>query len=61
MKKAWIAIARDVICLYSFGYSYDHLESQDFGEGFHDAFMDVSELGHIARQLPWVTPINQRI
>jgi hypothetical protein len=42
MRKAWSAFAGDVICQYSFGYSYDHLESQDFGEGFHDAFMAVS-------------------
>jgi hypothetical protein len=61
IKKAWSAFAGDVICQYSFGYSYDHFESQEFGEGFHDAFMDVSGFGHIARQLPWVKPVSQRI
>lgn len=59
MKKAWSAFAGDVICQYSFGYSYDHLESRDFNEGFHDAFMAVSEFGHIALQFPWVTPVSR--
>jgi cytochrome P450 len=52
MKKAWSAFAGDVICQYSFGYSYDHSKSQDFGEGFHDAFMAVSEFGHITLEFP---------
>ena len=59
MKKAWSAFAGDVVCQYAFGYSYNHLESQDFNEGFHDAFMAVSEFGLLAMQMPWVDQVRQ--
>ncbi|KAF1814179.1 cytochrome P450, variant [Eremomyces bilateralis CBS 781.70] len=57
VNKLWNAYAGDVITEYSFGFNYDHLASEDFKETFHDAFMAVSEFGHIALQFPWVTPL----
>ena len=58
MKKAWSAFAGDVVCQYAFGYTYNNLESADFSEGFHDAFMAMSEFGLMAMQLPWVAQVS---
>jgi len=46
-----------VITEYSFGLSYNHLKSPGCKENFHDAFMAVSEFGHVALQFPVVHPI----
>jgi cytochrome P450 len=59
ISNAWSALAGDVICDYAFGYSYAQLESPDFEESFHEAFMAVSEFGHVALQFPWVNPVSQ--
>jgi cytochrome P450 len=58
MKKAWSAFAGDVVCQYAFGYTYDHLQSEGFNEGFHDAFMAASEFGLLAMQLPWLDRVS---
>jgi len=58
INKIWNAFAGDVITQYSFGFSYKHLQSVGFKETFHDAFMAVSEFGHIALQFPWITPVR---
>ncbi len=39
-------MAGDVICEYAFGFSYNHLESPDFEESFHDAFLAVTKFGN---------------
>jgi hypothetical protein len=59
MKKAWSAFAGDVVCQYAFGYTYNHLQSKNFDEGFHDAFMAASEFGLMAMQLPWLDRVSQ--
>jgi hypothetical protein len=58
VNKAFSAFAGDVICEYAFGFCYSHLESPDFEESFHDAFMAMSEFSHVAIQFPWVTPVS---
>ena len=58
INNAFSALAGDVICEYSFGFCYNHLDSPGFEESFHDAFMAVSEFGHTALQFPWVTPVS---
>jgi hypothetical protein len=47
-----------VVCQYAFGYTYDHLQSEGFNEGFHDAFMAASEFGLLAMQLPWLDRVS---
>ncbi len=61
MKKAWSAFAGDVICQYAFGYTYNHLESANFAEGFHDAFIAMGEFGMTAMQLPWVAQVSSSL
>jgi hypothetical protein len=61
MVNAFSALAGDVITDYSFGFGYDSLESTDFKENFHAAFMAVSEFGHVALQFPWVHPVRRLI
>ena len=58
MHKVWDAYATDMITQYSFGFNYGHMESEGFQKSFHDAFMAVSEFGHIALQMPWITPVS---
>lgn len=58
INDAFSAFAGDIICQYSFGFCYNHLETPNFEENFHDAFMAVSEFGHIALQFPWITPVS---
>ncbi|KIW33393.1 hypothetical protein, variant [Cladophialophora immunda] len=57
INHAFSALAGDVICQYCFGLCYNHLESPNFEESFHDAFMAVSAFGHTTLQFPWVTPL----
>lgn len=58
INKAFSAFASDVICEYAFGFCYHHLDSPDFKESFHKAYMGASEFGHITVQFPWVTPVS---
>lgn len=58
INDVWSAFAGDVITEYSFGLCYNHLESSGCKENFHDAFMAVSEFGHVALQFPWVHPVS---
>lgn len=60
INKVWNAYAGDVITQYAFGINYKHLESEEFKETFHDAFMAVSEFGHTSLQFPWITPVSVR-
>ena len=54
IKNAFSAFAGDVICQYSFGLCYDHLESPNFEENFHDAFMAVCAFSNTVLQFPWI-------
>lgn len=57
IDRVWDAYATDMVTQYSFGFTYGHLESEDFKKSFKEAFMAVSEFGHIALQWPWITPV----
>ncbi|KAJ9616826.1 hypothetical protein H2200_000545 [Cladophialophora chaetospira] len=57
LSDAFPAFAGDIITEYSFGICYDHLDSPDFSESFHAAFMAVGEFGHVAVQFPWFHPL----
>lgn len=57
ISRALTAFSGDVITTYVFGQSYQHLESPDFKETFHEAFMAGSEAGHVALQFKWMYPL----
>ncbi|OAL26401.1 hypothetical protein AYO22_04319 [Fonsecaea multimorphosa] len=57
LSEAFPAFAGDIITEYSFGICYNHLDSPDFSESFHAAFMAVGGFGHVAVQFPWFHPL----
>lgn len=57
IDRVWDAYATDMITQYSFGFTYKHMQSEDFLKTFKNAFLAVSEFGHIALQWPWITPV----
>jgi len=57
LSNAFSAYAGDVITEYCFGFCYNHLESLEFKDNFHPAFMAVSAFGHLALQYPLMHPI----
>ena len=61
IKDAFSAFAGDIICQYCFGFCYDHLESPNFKESFHEAFMAVSAFGHTSLQFPWILPLLNKL
>jgi cytochrome P450 len=61
INRAWSAYAGDVVTQYSFGFNYHSVDIEDFREPFNDAFIAVSEFGHIALQYPWITPVGKLI
>jgi hypothetical protein len=58
LSNAFNAFAGDVITEYCFGFCYNHLESPDFKDNFHQAFMAVSAFGHLALQFPLMHPVS---
>jgi len=61
ISRAWSAYAGDIVTQYSFGFNYHNVDIDDFKEPFNDAFLAVSEFGHIALQFPWITPVSSMI
>ncbi|EXJ53332.1 uncharacterized protein A1O5_13425 [Cladophialophora psammophila CBS 110553] len=57
INRALTAFSGDVITTYVFSESYQHLESPDFNETFHEPFMATSEVGHVALQFKWLYPL----
>ena len=61
LNRAVTAFSGDVITTYVFGQSYQHLESPDFKETFHEPFMAASEAGHMALQFKWIYPMMEAL
>ena len=61
INRAMTAFSGDVITTYVFGQSYQHLESPDFTETFHEPFMAASESGHVALQSKWIYPLMESL
>lgn len=59
VNRMWSAYACDAVTEYSFGFSYNQLQADDFNNTFHDAFIAVSEFGHLTLQFPWMTPVRE--
>lgn len=58
MNCAFNAFAGDVIASYCFGFSYDQLESDGFGENFHAAYEAVRKFAHFGLQFPSVFVVS---
>lgn len=50
--RAYNAFAGDIISQYSFGESYDHLDSPDFEVTFHESFVAAVKSGQVALHFP---------
>ncbi len=61
LARMWDAYSGDVIMEYAFGFSYKNLESEDFVETFHEAFLALSEFGSLACQFPILGPIMESL
>jgi cytochrome P450 len=61
LNRAMTAFSGDVITTYVFGKSYDHLNSPDFQETFHEPFMAASEASSVALQFKWIYPVLNKL
>ena len=61
LNRALTAFSGDVITTYVFGQSYEHLESPDFKDTFHEPFMAASEAGHVALQFKFLYPLLESL
>ncbi|EON62171.1 hypothetical protein W97_01391 [Coniosporium apollinis CBS 100218] len=57
ISNIWAAFAADVITEYAFSLCYDQLKSPGCAENFRDAFLAMSEFGHLAVQFPWIMKV----
>lgn len=57
LHRAWTAYAGDVVTEFCFAKAYDHLESPDFKETFHEAMHAACESSTVLMQFPWLWPI----
>ncbi|EDU39777.1 cytochrome P450 27, mitochondrial precursor [Pyrenophora tritici-repentis Pt-1C-BFP] len=55
LTHAFPALTGDIIMDYFFGFNYDQLKHPDF-ESFHDAFIKIGGVGHVATQFPAILP-----
>jgi hypothetical protein len=61
VQRMWSSFAGDVITKYSFGFHDNHLASEDFRACFHEAFLALSEFGHLVLQYPWIGKFMQSL
>lgn len=57
LHRAWTAYAGDIITEFCFAKAYDHLESPDFKETFHEPMHAVCQSSTVLMQFPWLWPI----
>ncbi|KAL2072092.1 hypothetical protein VTL71DRAFT_11435 [Oculimacula yallundae] len=57
LSRALTALTTDIITEYSFARSYDHLDSTDFKDTFHEALVAIYVVGHFALHFSWVFPV----
>lgn len=60
LSHAFPALTGDIIMDYFFGFNYDQLRHPEF-DSFHDAFIKIAGVGHIATQFPWILPMMDSI
>jgi cytochrome P450 len=57
LHRAWTAYAGDVVTEFCFAKAYDHLDSPDFQETFHEPMHAACESSTVLMQFPWLWPI----
>ena len=57
LSHAFPALTGDIIMDYFFGFNYNQLKNPDF-ESFHDAFIKIAGVGHVATQFPSILPVS---
>lgn len=60
LSHAFPALTGDIIMDYFFGFNYDQLKNPDF-ESFHEAFIKIGDVGHVATQFPMILPVRLSI
>lgn len=60
LSHAFPALTGDIVCDYFFGFNYDQLKHPEF-ESFHDAFIKIGGVGHVATQFPMLLPIMNKL
>ncbi|CAE7014930.1 hypothetical protein P3342_004024 [Pyrenophora teres f. teres] len=60
LSRAFPALTGDIIMDYFFGFNYNQLKHPEF-ESFHDAFIKIGGVGHVATQFPAILPIMNSI
>jgi len=59
LSHAFPALTGDIIMDYFFGFNYNQLKHPEF-ESFHDAFINIAGVGHVATQFPSILPVSMR-
>lgn len=54
---AFAAFTADVISHYSFGFSYNQLESEDFEGNMQAIYVAMNQMGHVIVQMPWINTL----
>ena len=55
ISLAFACLTNDVVCEYAFAKSDNLVEtSREFQTDIHDALVNVSEVGHFLKQVPWL-------
>ncbi|KAF1833619.1 cytochrome P450 [Decorospora gaudefroyi] len=60
LSNAFPALTGDIIMDMFFGFNYNQLKHPEF-ESFHDAFIKLGSMGHVATQFPMLLPIMNSI
>ena len=59
MQKMWSALTCDVVTNYTFGFSYNQLESEDFSNTFHQVFLEAGVFANLTLQFPLIGIVCQ--
>jgi hypothetical protein len=57
LHRAWTAFSGDIVTEFCFAKAYDHLDSPDFKETFHEGMHAACESSNVLMQFPWLWPI----
>lgn len=57
LHRAWTAFSGDIVTEFCFANAYDHLDSPDFKDTFHEGMHAACESSNVLMQFPWLWPI----
>jgi len=62
ISLAFGCLTNDVVCEYAFAKNDNLVEtSRDFQTDIHDALVNVSEIGHFLKQVPWLIGAMKKV